>query len=610
MQLFWRFLKFFRPYRWRVAQGLTLVFIAQGIGLVAPRLFGWFIDSLKVFKGLDPQQRTTGQADALHILLIVCACIAGLRAGNMIAAYSRDMTLTVIAQRLLFDLRQRLFRHLQSLSLRFYETQHTGRIMSRVLYDVDVVHSILGGSLLNVLVSSITLVAVLAIVIAWNWRLGLIAFVVMPLYAVNFMLFRKRLRAVSADAQEQYAGIYSLLSERISGVKIVKSFVRERSESRRFVSHVREQFDLNMRMQRVSILMQIGSELITGAATVAILYFGGREVIVHGRMTPGGLVAFNTYMGMIYGPITTLIQSNTTVQWALNAIERIFETLDMAPEVREKKDAFSLPDDIAGRVEFRDVTFSYEPGQPVLQHVDFVAEPGKMIALVGPSGGGKSTLVNLIPRFYDPDEGAILVEGYDLRDLKLNTLRKHIGMVLQETFLFSGTIRANIRYGKADATDAEVVAAARAANAHDFIMEFPEGYETETGERGVRLSGGERQRIAIARAILRNPTILILDEATSSLDSEAEALIQEALDKLMRARTTFVIAHRLSTVMNADEILVIDEGRIVERGTHVELAEAGGVYERLCRVQFKQSEELLAAQPHEQREKHKARAAS
>ncbi|MFQ6132465.1 MAG: ABC transporter ATP-binding protein [Armatimonadota bacterium] len=610
MQLFWRFLKFFKPYRWRVAQGLGLVFLAQGLALVSPRLFGWFIDSLKVFADLGPRERSLGQEDALRVLLIVCACIAALRAGNMIVSYTRDLTLTLIAQRLLFDLRQRLFRHLQSLSLRFYETQHTGRIMSRVLYDVDVVQSILGGSLLNVVVSTVTLVAVLGIVMATNWRLGVVALVVMPLYAVNFMVFRKRLRAASADAQERYSDIYGTLSERISGVKIVKSFVRERSESRRFVSEVREQFALNVRTRRISILMDIGSQLITGSATLAILYFGGREVIIHGRMSPGELVAFNMYMGMVYRPITTLVKSSGIVQRVLNAIERIFETLDMAPEVREKKDALVLPDDIEGRVEFRKVDFSYEPGQPVLQDINFTAEPGKMIALVGPSGGGKSTLVNLIPRFYDPDDGAILVDGYDLRDVKLSSLRKHIGMVLQETFLFSGTIRANIRYGKTDATDAEIVAAAQAANAHDFIMEFPEGYETEIGERGVRLSGGQRQRIAIARAILRNPKLLILDEATSSLDSEAEALIQEALDKLMQDRTTFVIAHRLSTVMNADEILVIDEGRIVERGTHLELAEAGGVYQRLCRVQFRQSEEMLAGRPAQQRGKRAGRVVS
>ncbi|MFQ6097210.1 MAG: ABC transporter ATP-binding protein, partial [Armatimonadota bacterium] len=253
--------------------------------------------------------------------------------------------------------------------------------------------------------------------------------------------------------------------------------------------------------------------------------------------------------------------------------------------------------------------FWYEPGHPVLENISFVAEPGKMIALVGPSGGGKSTIVNLIPRFYDPVDGRILIDGHDLRDLKINSLRQHIGIVLQETFLFSGTIRDNIKYGKAKATDEEVINAAIAANAHDFIMEFPEGYETEIGERGVGLSGGQRQRISIARAILRNPKILILDEATSSLDSQAEAQIQEALDKLMANRTTFVIAHRLSTVMNADEILVIDEGKIVERGTHEQLVKKdGGLYQRLCRVQFKQSEEILAGRPDEGARKDKQKA--
>jgi subfamily B ATP-binding cassette protein MsbA len=506
------------------------------------------------------------------------------------------MTLSLLGQRMLFDLRRRLYRHLQRLSLRYYETQQTGRIMSRVLYDVDVVNSILGGSLLHVITSTITLVAVLAYMLVWNWQLGLIAVVILPLYAANFTLFRRRLRSAAADAQERYSGIYGILSERISGAKIVKSFVRERSEARRFVSEIRENLALSMRVQRLSILMGIGSEFIAGTATVAILYLGGRMVILGQGFHVGDLVAYNMYMGMLYGPITTLIQSNTTITQVMNAIERIFETLDSVPEVRESKDAVALPE-VQGRVEFDHVNFAYEPGQMVLEDIHFVAEPGRMIALVGPSGGGKSTLVNLIPRFYDPVDGRLLIDGHDIRELKLNTLRRHIGIVLQETFLFSGTIRENIRYGKADATDEEIVAAAKAANADEFIMEFPEGYETEMGERGVRLSGGQRQRITIARAILRNPKILILDEATSSLDSESEALIQQALDKLMANRTTFVIAHRLSTVMNADEILVIEDGRIVERGTHAELAEAGGTYERLCRVQFKQSEEVLAGRP-------------
>jgi len=299
------------------------------------------------------------------------------------------------------------------------------------------------------------------------------------------------------------------------------------------------------------------------------------------------------YQGMLFGPVISLVTINATIQNVMAAVERIMDTLDTVPDIKDKPTAKS-PAYIEGKVEFRRADFAYEPGQPVLEDITFVAEPGKMVALVGPSGGGKSTLVNLIPRFYDPTSGEVLVDDIDLRDMRGSTLRRNIGMVLQETFLFHGTLRENIKYGKPEATDEEVLQAAIAANAHDFIMEFPDGYETEVGERGVRLSGGQRQRISIARAILRNPRILILDEATSALDSESEFLIQQALGELMKGRTSFVIAHRLSTVMNADLILVLDEGRIVERGVHAELAtKPDGLYAHLCEIQFKRAEEKL-----------------
>jgi ABC-type multidrug transport system fused ATPase/permease subunit len=310
-------------------------------------------------------------------------------------------------------------------------------------------------------------------------------------------------------------------------------------------------------------------------------------------MTYGDLLAYLGYQGMLFGPVIALVTINQTIQYVMAAIERIMDTLDTVPDIKDKPTAKS-PAYIEGKVEFRKADFAYEPGQPVLEDIAFIADPGRMVALVGPSGGGKSTLVNLIPRFYDPTSGEVLVDDIDLRDMRGSTLRRNIGMVLQETFLFHGTLRENIKYSKPEATDEEVLQAAIAANAHDFIMEFPDGYETEVGERGVRLSGGQRQRISIARAILRNPRILILDEATSALDSESEFLIQQALGELMKGRTSFVIAHRLSTVMNADLILVLDEGRIVERGVHAELAtKPEGLYAHLCEIQFKRAEEKL-----------------
>jgi subfamily B ATP-binding cassette protein MsbA len=600
-----------------------LILIAEAVGIVTPRIMGYWIDELSAFdqgpkvtaEGVcslcgQPLPHTTSapatdrpaprtQQAILALLLTIAGLLAGLRVGRLIISYGRSMLLAFVGMRLIFDMRQRLYRHLQRLSLRFYERKSTGRIMSHVLYDVDSVQSFVRSGLVDILTNSIQLVAVLVYAIIWKPSLAIIPCIALPLYALNYMMFRKRIRHASMDQRDKYSDIYSVLQEGVSGVKVVKSFVREASESRRFVGEIREHFGLSMRLRRLSILLHIGSDVITGAAYIAVLWFGGRQVILTNTMSVGDLVAFSAYLGMLYGPVRTIIRSNDTLQRVWTALERIFELLDTLPEVQENKEATRL-EQIEGRVEFENVSFWYEPGQTVLHNIGFVAEPGKTIALVGPSGGGKSTLVNLISRFYDPAEGRVLMDGHDLRDLQIASLRSHIGIVLQETFLFSGTLRENIKYGKAKGTDEEVMSAAIAANAHDFIMEFPEGYETEIGERGVRLSGGQKQRVSIARAILRNPKILILDEATSSLDSQSEALIHEALDDLMKNRTTFVIAHRLSTVMNADEILVIDEGRIIERGTHDELVNAGGLYQRLCKVQFKDSERILASRPDEE----------
>jgi len=365
-------------------------------------------------------------------------------------------------------------------------------------------------------------------------------------------------------------------------------------ETRRFITDMRESLEFNLRLNMLSTVLWQVASAIAGTATILIWLIGGYSVLRHTGMTVGGIQQFISYTGLLYGPLLRISQAAQTLQSARAAIDRIFETLDTMPDVQEKPDAITLPD-VRGRIEFKHVDFSYDPDRPVLKDISFAADPGAVTALVGPSGGGKSTVINLIPRFYDPQGGSITLDGTELRDLKLNFLRQQIGIVLQETFLFGGTVRENIRYGRENASDEDIVAAATAANAHEFILELKHGYETEIGERGARLSGGQKQRIAIARAILRNPRILILDEATSSLDSEAEAEIQAALDHLMKDRTTFVIAHRLSTVMHADQILVIEEGKIIERGTHDELVAAGGRYAHLCEIQFKRASERRAA---------------
>ncbi len=592
-------MRFARRYKWRIFLALVLVFIGTGLGMVSPYITKLLINNFGGWHKLSPAEQDSQRAHAMVLFLAIVGAMLGLRISRAVIQYSRRMILVFVGNRAIFDLRSQLFRHVQRLSMRWFERHSHGRIMSRVLYDVDAVQYALSGGLVDILSNTVTLIGVLIWLFVTAPTLALIAISILPIYVANFLLFQRPIRRAAAEARDQYSEVYSILSETVAGIRVVKAFAREQHEARRFVQELRNTIALNIRVARLRTLLSVTSSLLTGLATVAVIYFGGMRMLKTGTMTLGDLIAFNQWLGMLYGPVIALVTVNDQINWVIAAVERIFETLDTVPDIAEPKNPVRLTS-IRGEVEFDHVSFAYEPGEWVLEDINLKAEPGKVTALVGPSGSGKTTLVHLIPRFYDPVEGRVLIDGIDVRRISLQFLRRNIGMVLQENFLFSGTIRDNIRYGRPEATDEEVVRAAIAANAHDFIMEFPDGYETVVGERGTRLSGGQRQRIAIARALLRDPRILILDEATAELDSESEALIQEALERLMRDRTTFIIAHRLSTVMNADEIIVLDRGRIVERGTHAELATAGGLYAKLCEVQFKRAqdkieEHLLAA---------------
>lgn len=595
MPPFIRFLRFAKNYRARLGVALLLVFIGTGLTLPVPILTGKLIDNAAGFE----RARETGGANlelirtqAMQFVVLICIIMLVLAIIGAIVNYSRQMLLIFVGNRIVYDVRRRVFRHLQKLSLRYFESNPHGRIMARVLYDVEAVQSVLSGGIVEIVSNMVTVIVIIFVLFGMNWKLALLAIMVLPLYVVNFLVFRNKIRLAAAEAREQYSEVYSTLSESVSGIKIIMSFARENAEARRFVNECRQSISLNLRTGRWQAILGIGANLLTVVGNVLILLVGGREVLITERMTMGELIAFRTYLMMLYTPIIALVTVNDTINTVMTAVERIFETLDTVPEQQERRDAVRLGK-IEGRVEFDKLSFGYEPGELVLDDISFVAEPGTSTALVGPSGSGKTTLIHFIPRFYDPSSGRVLVDGHDLHDVTINSLRNNIGMVMQESFLFMGTLRENIKYGRPEATDEEVVQASIAANCHDFIMEFPDGYETLVGERGTRLSGGQRQRISIARALLRNPRILILDEATSALDSESEALIQEALDRLMKGRTTFTIAHRLSTVMNADVILVLEDGKIVERGTHAELASAGGLYARLCDVQFKKAEEKV-----------------
>ncbi len=593
MDLFLRLLKFAARYRTGIIFSIVLVFVTTGLGMVPPYMTRLLVDSqLSNYHSLTAAQQLTVRDELWGLVLAVCAGLLGVRVALAIVGYVRSMIMVVIGNRVVFDIRQQLYRHLQRLSMRYFETRSTGRIMTRILYDVQAVQQTLTGNLVDIVTNITTILFVFVLVFTINWRLGFLAVMVLPLYVLNFLLWQPVIRHASREAREQFSAVSGQLNDAISGIRVIKAFTRERSESRRFVHEIREIIEFNVLAGRARTWLGVISTFLTGLASILVIYVGGREILYANRMTYGELIQFNAYLTMLYQPIIALVTINEQIQTAMTAIERIFELFDTSPEIQERRNAIILRK-CEGRVEFDHVGFSYDPSEDVLEDVTFSAEPGTVTALVGRSGSGKSTLVNLIPRFYDPTRGRLLLDGMDLRDLQLTSLRKQIGMVMQESFLFAGTLRDNIKYGRPNAADAEVVQAAIAANAHDFITEFPDGYETRVGERGTRLSGGQRQRISIARAILRNPRILILDEATSALDSESEAAIQEALEYLMQGRTTFTIAHRLSTVMNADEIIVLDYGRVVERGTHAELATAGGIYEMLCDVQFRQAVEKM-----------------
>jgi len=592
MSILLRALEFVRRYKWQVLVAMALVCVATGIDMLLPYIWGIIINKLTKHVGL--LEAVTVQAanpdEIWHFVLLMCGLLAGIYIAGYVIGYIRSRMLLTIGNRVVFDIRQQLFRHLQRLSLRYFESHPHGWIMSRLLSDVEHVQSVLSDQLVNITSHIVTLLMAVVILYAYNWHLALIATLALPIYVANFLALRRRIRRLSREQRDQYARVYSTLSEAISGVRVIKSFGRELWEGRRFVKEIRESITININVGIWRAVLHINANFITQLANLIIIIVGCYEIIYLKTLQVGDLVAITAYAGRLYAPVIALVTISDLINWAMAAIERIFETLDSVPSVQEPDQPEKIGK-IEGHVEMRNVYFSYEPTETVLRDINLEAKPGEVIALVGPSGGGKTTLVHLIPRFYDPTSGQVLIDGHDLRNVSLRSLRQNIGMVMQESFLFAGSLRDNIKYGRPGATEEQIIQAAIAANAHDFIMDFPDGYETRVGERGARLSGGQRQRITIARAILSNPRILILDEATSDLDSESEALIQDALEKLMEGRTTFIIAHRLSTVIHADKILVIDDGRIVERGTHAELAHAGGVYERLCEVQFRDAQQ-------------------
>ncbi|MBX6770460.1 MAG: ABC transporter ATP-binding protein [Chloroflexi bacterium] len=498
--------------------------------------------------------------------------------------YLSRYAVALAAQQLVYELAQRLFENVQRLSLRFYERTGTGDIISRATSDVGVIQQALTGGMVNSVVGLVNMVAYAVVMVVLDWKLALLVFGTLPMMALASYVSAEMLRERYMTVRQKMSSVNAVLAENITGVRVAKAFAQEGASTERFQMRNRENLDANMATASVQAVSTPVIQMISTLGMVLVFWFGA-ERTMNGTLSLGTLVAFASYIVAFYQPVADLIQINNTIQQALAAAERIFQFLDERPDVVEKPGAIDL---VAprGHVRYEHVWFSYEKDKPVLQDICIDAQPGQIIALVGHTGSGKTTTVNLLPRFYDPDAGRVTIDGYDIRDLTIKSLRENTAVVLQETFLFSGTIRDNIAYGRLDATEEEIIAAAKEAYAHDFIMRLPGGYNWQVGEGGAMLSRGQRQRIALARAILRDPRILILDEATSDVDTETEMYIQRALDRVMRGRTVFVIAHRLSTIRNADQILVLDHGRIIERGTHAELLARGGHYRELYEIQF------------------------
>lgn len=576
-----RFLVYAQPYRWLIAAVILLGIARYGLQFVTPWGIGVLLDGALQQGGALPQ---TDPSARLAQVNFIAALLTGALLARCVAQYGETLLTSRIGNRLVFDLRRRLYVHIHGMSQSFFDRHQVGSIGSRVLNDISVAQNLVGSGVISVVIDAIALVFTLAILARLEWRLTLVASTIMPLYVVALRRLNPDIRKLSQEIQDRFSDISGTVYETLAGMQVVQAFTKERSSERQFVHESRGHYERLLTRTRLNAKLNFATVFLTGFGTILLLWFGGREVIA-GKLTPGMLVQFYSYVAYLYGPLSRFAELNNVYQNSMGAVDRVFEMLDTPSEVSEQPTT-AKPVQFQGRVQFDDVRFGYEPERPVLHGVSLEVEPGQMVAFVGPSGSGKTTVTRLLLRFYDLTGGAIRFDGHDLRDLTLRDLRQQVGVVLQEPVLFTGSVRQNIELGRPGATYEEVVEAAKAANAHDFIMELAEGYDTKVGERGAHLSGGQRQRVSIARALLKDPRILILDEATSALDSESERLIQDALQHLMEGRTSFVIAHRLSTIVNADQIVVLDRGRVVEQGRHEELLLQNGLYAELCAKQF------------------------
>ena len=571
MDRYKQLLAFIKPYKMRLALGVVCMIVAALGYLVVPWLIRNVVDGVL-------QNKDLGLLTLIVIAILIIFLIRGF------ATYGQNYMMAYVGQRVVIDIRETLFKHLQRLDQAYFDTRKTGVIMSNITSDVGALQQAIVDNLISFMTEGVTLVGSLVFMFYLDWKLSLLTLIIVPVVLGLTNVFGKRLRSAGHEVQGRTADITAFLQEVISGARVIRSFARESFEFKRFEKENKNNFDAAMKATKLTAIMGPMVEFSAAIAVVVILWYGGYSV-VQGYITAGSLIAFLIYAINLANPVKRLTQVYGNIQKALAAGDRVIDILETQPHVKELPTAKAM-DHVKGEVYFDNVQFSYDAENLALKGVTLHVKPGETVAIVGPSGAGKSTIANLLPRFYDVTGGSIHIDGMDIREATFTSLRENIGLVPQDTMLFNASVRDNILYGRLDATDEEVLAAAKAANAIEFIEKLPQGFDTMVGERGNSLSGGQRQRIAIARAILKNPSILILDEATSALDTESEKIVQEALERLMKGRTALVIAHRLSTVQHADHIVVLQQGSVVEEGTHDELLALQGLYSHLYTVQF------------------------